>query len=224
MHLVQNWIRERRRQSGGIIQKGERNPCAPSLEEQPLEEASLQEDCESKAAWNLARKYASSSGTLNYVLFSLWRRQRHKRLYVYCVFGSFNAQCWARRFELRYNGYFEKVQKPHKRLTATEDSANKRVSTSFCSRFRSVRNSATTRWNASDSIALSALLQTRIFIWVENGETPQLAQNEKIMTWKMDNSVLLVASRLSSYSSRHFVFNIEMKGSVQLFSENWDRC
>ena len=40
----------------------------------------------------------------------LWRRQRHSSAYVYCEFGSFNAQCWARRIELRYNGYFEKVQ------------------------------------------------------------------------------------------------------------------
>ena len=40
----------------------------------------------------------------------LWRRQRHRSANVYCVLGSFNAQCWARRIELRYNGYFEKVQ------------------------------------------------------------------------------------------------------------------
>ena len=83
----------------------------------------------------------------------LWRRQRHRSAYVYCVFGCFNAQCWARKIELRYNGYFEKVQKPHMRLTATRDSANKGVSTSFCPWSRSVRNSAITRWNASDSIA-----------------------------------------------------------------------
>ena len=39
MHLAQNWIRERKRQSGGIIQKGEpheRNPCAPSFEKKHL--------------------------------------------------------------------------------------------------------------------------------------------------------------------------------------------
>ena len=38
MHLVQIWIRETKVQSGGIIQKSElheRNPCAPSSEEQP---------------------------------------------------------------------------------------------------------------------------------------------------------------------------------------------
>ena len=52
-------IRERKGQSGGIIQKGElheRNPCASSFEERTLEETSRQEDCDSKAAWNLARK------------------------------------------------------------------------------------------------------------------------------------------------------------------------
>ena len=42
--------------------------------------------------------------------FLLWRRQRVRRSYVYCVFGSLNAQCWARRINLRYNGYLEKVQ------------------------------------------------------------------------------------------------------------------
>ena len=62
MHLVQNWIRERKRQSGAIFPKGElhqRNPCPPSSEEQPPEETSRQADCTSKVTWNLARKYAS---------------------------------------------------------------------------------------------------------------------------------------------------------------------
>ena len=52
-------IRERKGQSGGIIQKGEpheRNPCAPKLEERTLEETSRQEENAPKAAWNLARK------------------------------------------------------------------------------------------------------------------------------------------------------------------------
>ena len=56
-------IRERKRQSGGIIQKGElheRNLCALGFEEQPREETSRQADCTSKVAWSLARKYASS--------------------------------------------------------------------------------------------------------------------------------------------------------------------
>ena len=87
------------------------------------------------------------------------------------------------------------------RLTATVDSANKRESTSFCSWSRSVRNSAISRWNASDSIASRASLKTRIFRWVENGETLRLTQNGKTIICTMDNSVLLVVSRLSSYSS-----------------------
>ena len=40
-----------------------------------------------------------------------------------------------------------------------------------------------------------------IFKWLENGETPQLTKNAKTITCTMDNSVLLVVSRLSSYSS-----------------------
>ena len=131
----------------------------------------------------------------------LWRRQRHRRSYVYCVFGSFNAQCWARRLELRYNGYFEKVQNTICDLPRPGDSANKGVSTSVCSWSPSVRNSAITRWNASGSIASYILLKTRIFRWVENDETPQLTKNGKSITCIMDNSVLLVVSRLSSNSS-----------------------
>ena len=52
-------IRERKRQSGGIIQKGEpheRNSCASSFEEQPPEETPLRADCDSNVTSNLARK------------------------------------------------------------------------------------------------------------------------------------------------------------------------
>ena len=38
-------------------------------------------------------------------------------------------------------------------------------------------------------------------MWVENGETLQLSQKGKTITCTMDNSVLLVVSRLSSYSN-----------------------
>ena len=83
--------RERKRQSGGS--KGEpheRNPCAPGFEEQPPEETSRQADVTSKVAWNVGRKYASSKP----VLFSCeGARDTEDRMYVYCVFGSFNVQC-----------------------------------------------------------------------------------------------------------------------------------
>ena len=187
-------------QSGGIIQKcelHERNPCALSSEEQPPEETWGQAGCTSKVAWNLARKYASSKPNVQLRFILLWMRQRHRRWYVYCVFGSFNAQCWTRRFELRYNGYFETVQKPHMRLTATGDSANKRACTSFCSWSQSVHNSAIARWSAGDPIASKALLKTRKFIWVESCETTQSAKNGKSITCTMDNLAPVVASRLS---------------------------
>ena len=73
--------------------------------EETLEETSRPADCTSKVAWNLARKYASQSRRqLRFIL--LWRCQRHRRSYVSYGFGS------SRRFELRYNGCFEKVQNP----------------------------------------------------------------------------------------------------------------
>ena len=109
--------------------------------------------------------------------------------------------------------------KHRKRLAAIGSSADERVSTSFCSWSRSVRNSAITRWNASNSLASSALVKTLMFIWVENDETPQLAQIVKTLACTMDDAVLLVVSRLSSCSSSIFVFNIEIKGSVWLFQK-----
>ena len=69
--MVRNEILDRKRQAGVSIQKGElhdRIPC--SLEESPLEETSIQEDCNSKLAKNLVRKYASASRKLNWVLCS----------------------------------------------------------------------------------------------------------------------------------------------------------
>ena len=60
MHLVRTKFRERKGQSGGIIQKGEpheRNPCAPKFEERTPEETSRQEEWARNAAWNLAKKY-----------------------------------------------------------------------------------------------------------------------------------------------------------------------
>ena len=195
----------KKRQSGGIIQKGEpheRNPCAPDFQEQPPEETSRQAGCTSKVAWNLARKYASSSRRqLRFIL--LWRRQRHISAYV-CLLWIRELQCtmlskenWAQIQWILWQG-----PKPHKRLTAIGSSAIKRVSTSFCSWSRSVRNSAITRWNASDSVASPALLKTRILIRVENGETPRLANNGNTSARMMDNFVLLVGSRLSPNSSR----------------------
>ena len=102
-----------------------------------------------------------------------------------------------------------------------QGSANKRVSTSFCSWSRSVRNSAMTLWNASDSIASSALHKTRIFTWVENGVTPQLDQNGKTNTCTVDNSVLLVVSRLSSYSSTICLQHRDQRSNL-IIPENWE--
>ena len=76
----------------GNLHKGEpheRNPCASGFEEQPPEETSLQAGCTSKVVWNLARKFASSSRTLNYVLFSCeGARDTEDRMFIVCSGAS----------------------------------------------------------------------------------------------------------------------------------------
>ena len=68
-------------------------------------------------------------------------------------------------------GHFEKVQRPYVGTDRDWESAIERGRTSFCSSFRSVRNSAITR-----SIAWYALLKTPIFIWMETLRNSTIGQ------------------------------------------------
>ena len=86
-------IRERKRQSGAIIQKGElheRNPCAPTFEERTSEETSRQEECARNVVWNLTRKYASSrpKTTTFYSLVKAPERQT-----IVCLLWIRELQC-----------------------------------------------------------------------------------------------------------------------------------
>ena len=206
MHLVQNWIRERKRESGGIIQKGEpheRNPCALGFGEQPPEETSRQADCTSKVAWNLARQICKLKPNIKLRFILLWRRQRHRSANVYCVFGSFrihNAE--QGRFKLRC--------------------ARKRGSTKFCSWSRSVHNSAITRWNASSSSASYALLRTRIFISVgkrwNSTNCPKMGR-QLLVQWTIQY--------FSLCQDRHhipaaFCLQHRDQRTRPIFPENWD--
>ena len=100
------------------------------FQEQPLDGTSRQADCISKVAWNLARKYASSSRTWNYVLFSCEGARETE--YRMCVMDSgasmHNAE--QRRIKLRYNTS-RRSKNPICDLPRPGSSANKRVSTSF---------------------------------------------------------------------------------------------
>ena len=70
-------IREEKGQSGGTVQKGEfceRNPRPPGFEERTLQDTSRQADCNSKAAWNLARKTCKlKAEDKSYVFILLWK-------------------------------------------------------------------------------------------------------------------------------------------------------
>ena len=166
VHLVWNWNRERKKKSGGIIQKGEpheRNPCAPCFEKKHLRKPHDKQICTNKVAWNLARKFASSKPktTTFYSLVNAPETQKNVCLVWIREFlcTMLSRENWAQTQWIHWEG-----PKHHERLTATGGSANKRASTSFCSWSWSVRNSAISRWNASDAIASSALLKTRIVI------------------------------------------------------------
>ena len=115
-HLVQNWMRERKR-----------HPWRHYPKRWTSWAKSLRACFWGTTTWgNLttSRSYQQSSvefgekmskltPNIKLRLNLLWRCQRLRISYVCYGFGSFNAQCWSRRTELRYNGYFEKVQNPY---------------------------------------------------------------------------------------------------------------
>ena len=81
-----------------------------------------------------------------------------------------SAQCWAREIKAQIKmDTLRRRSKDHTTVLAMDGKVqineDARV---FRSWFRSVRNSAITRWNASGSIASYTLLKTRMSIWVEN--------------------------------------------------------
>ena len=176
-------------QSGGTIQKGdphEQNPCAPCVEEQPLEETSWQAGCTSKVTWNLATKCASSSRTWNNVLFACeGARDTEDRMFIVSPGASVRN---AEQGELTTHT-MDTLRKNTICDLPRRDSANKRVSTIFF--FHDLDLFATEQLldkTPAILLLLYILLKTRRFVCVENGETPQLAKNGKTTTRKMDNS------------------------------------
>ena len=230
-------IREWKGQSGGIVQK-RWTSWAKSLRvqywEETPEETSLQADLTSKVAWNLARIYASSEPNIKTTFYSLVKAPETQK--IVCSLWIWELQCTMLSKENGAQTQWILWQGPkhHKRLAAIGSSADERVSTSFCSWSRSVRNSAITRWNASNSIASSVLLKTRIFIWVENNETPQLAQIVKTMLirWATQYFSLyqdcrhIPAAFLSSTSRSKEQSNFQKIENIVRSSDNskWQAC
>ena len=132
--------------------------------------------------------------------YSLGRRQRHRRSYVSSL-DSGASMHNAEQGELSSDTMHTlRRSKKHKQLTATGGSANKRVSTSFFSLSRSVRNSAITRWNAQRFYCFISFAQNADIHMSGKRRNSTIDQNEKTITCTITR-VLLVVSRLSSYSS-----------------------
>ena len=177
--------------------------------EETPEETSRQAYCTSKVAWNLARKYASSKPKTFTFHSPAKVPETQKIVRLCCGFESFNAQCWARRIQLRNNGYFEKVQKHHERLTATGSSANKRVSTSFCS------------WSRSDSQQCNySMKRQRIYCFISFAQNADIHVSGKRRNSTMDQKWednYLHSGQLSSSPCIKTVIMISL-----IVPENWD--
>ena len=139
----------------------------------------------------------SSSRTLNYVLFSCeGASETDDRMFiVYSGASMHNAE--QGDLNSRYNGYFEKVQNPISDLPRPETVQINEYAQVFV---HDLYLFATVQL-LDETLAVLLLHVLCSKHRVENSEIPQLTQNGKSITCIMDNSVLLVVSRLSSYSS-----------------------
>ena len=120
-----------------------------------------------------------------------------------------NAQCWAREIDAQIKWILrgEGPETRQRDRAVTGKSANKRWRTSFCSRFRSVLNSAITRWNASGSFASYVLLKNTDIHLSGNRWNSTIGQK-----WENKNRTVIVFQQ-------QFVFNIEINGSVKLLQK-----
>ena len=149
MHMVQNWLRERKRESKKVILMSEilARPVLRRNTWWNLTTSRLYQ----QGRVEFGEKYASTTRRQLLFFSCGGARDTEDRIFVLDS-GASMHNSEQRRFELRYNGYFEKVQNSISDLPRS-GTVQKKVSTSFCSWFRSVRNSAVTRCNASGSIA-----------------------------------------------------------------------
>ena len=206
----------------GIIQKGEpheRNRCAPGFEDQPPEETSQQAGCTSKVAWNLARKYASSGPEITTFCSPVKAPETQK---IVCLLWIRELQCtmlsketWA-----QIQWIFWGSPKNHVRLTATGSNANKRVSTSFVHDF-DLFVTVQLLDETPVILLLHKLCSKRGYSYEwKTAKTPQLAKNcGKAITGQHSTSRCI---KTVIIFQQHFVFNIEVKGSVQLFQKFWE--
>ena len=174
MHLVRNENSGKKRaKSGGIIQKGVPHERNPCAT--VYEEQTPEETL----------RQANSDSTV------AWNG-RDK-----CTMMS------KRDISSDWRGYLEKVQRSCDSTDREWESTNKRGRTSFCSWFRSVRDSdddsmKRQRFFKGGSVASYTLLKTRIFIRAEKVKLHNCGNNWKSITCTIDNFVLLVILGLSS--------------------------
>ena len=183
MHLVRNWIRERKRQSGGISQKGqphERNPCEPVLRNNHLRKPHDKQIVSAKQRGIWREKYVSSRQKIKLRFYSFVKAPETQK--IVCLIWIREHQCtMLSKGELSSDTMdtLRRSKNPTCDLPqpgAVQINEQAQVFVHDLDLFATVQllDEAPAVFFAS-----SALLITRIFIWVENGETLRLTTNGK---------------------------------------------
>ena len=202
---LESWDWTLRRDTPENFQEGKKgNPEAPSkkatlmskilarpvLRNNHLRKPHDKQVVPAKVAWNLATKCASLSRTWNNVLFSCeGARDTEGRMFIVYLGSSVHN---AKQGELSTHTMDTLSRSKTPYATYRDWGQCKETSKhKFFFFFHDLDLFATEQLldkAPAILLLLYTLLKTRRFIWVENGETPQLAKNGKTTTWKMDNS------------------------------------
>ena len=105
-------------------------------------------------------------------------------------FRSINAHDEPRRSKLRWTGYFEKVQNPHG-IDSPSRCVHPRGSTSFRSRFKSIRDCVITRGNVISPIAWRAFRRPLMLLWVGQRSKATVGQRwERVLSARRTTSYI----------------------------------
>ena len=169
--------RERKGPSRGIIQKcapHQRSPCAPKFGERSHEETLHQEGCARRAAWDLAQNICKlkkpDKGTFfppietKMMLAPTSKNPEERELAVY----SGASMHMMKKKDLGSDDLdtLRRSRNPTVVLSANREVHTNEEAQVFANDFKSLRDCAMTRRNASSSIAWKTLRRSRIVLWV----------------------------------------------------------
>ena len=156
---------ERKGPSQGVMQKWERFPWAPKIEERTQDETLKQERCARREAWDLAKDvYKLKKEGQGYALLPAPLRKKPEERELVIDSGAQMHMLTKKGHKLRRPGNTSKIQEPHNSGNGPWRIANERGRTSICSRSCSLHDSAVTRGLACRPVIRYALREGRIHL------------------------------------------------------------